>query len=221
MIWDLAGQEEFKVSQNIGYRDSKGAILVVDLTRKETLANIMRWRDSLMMVAGNIPMILLANKNDLKDDAQITKEDLDILGKDLNIPCYLTSAKTGKNVEMAYKILGGFMLDFIPFQPTFTSPMIQELRASASIENPDPLIVAEDRIIISFCGAFGGRALGMTVARKKFEDSRMDFRKPTEDGLRGIIDNLYETLKVFQGQEAADRAKQEHLHILKEALSQK
>ena len=37
MIWDLAGQEEFKVSQNIGYRDSKGAILVVDLTRKETL----------------------------------------------------------------------------------------------------------------------------------------------------------------------------------------
>ena len=171
-----------------------------------------------MAVAGNVPMILLVNKTDLEDQSQITKEELDKLAEELNIHYFYTSAKSGIKVEYAFKMLGGLMLEYIPQSPTFTSPMMMELRSNATMNDPNPLVVAEDKIIIKFCEVFGDLSLGMTVARKKFEDSGMDFRSPDADGIRHVIDGLYETILVFQGKDTADDAKREFLAILNEAV---
>ena len=38
-IWDVLGQKDFKKIQNLAFRGSKGAMLVCDLTRKDTLEN--------------------------------------------------------------------------------------------------------------------------------------------------------------------------------------
>ena len=85
------------------------------------------------------------------------------------------------------------------------------------MKNPNPLVVAEDKIVIRFCEVFGDITLGMTVARKKFEDSGMDFRNPTEDGIKSVIESLHETILVFQGKDIADSAKREFLNILNQA----
>ena len=162
-------------------------------------------------------MILLVNKSDLNDQHNITKEELDKLVEELGIHYFFTSAKTGEKVEFAFKMLGGLMLEYIPTVPTMTSPMMKELRSSATSQNPNPLVVAEDKIVIRFCEVFGDLSLGMTVARKKFDDSGMDFRKPTEEGIRKVIDSLHETILVFQGRDIADGAKREFLNILNEA----
>ena len=45
-IWDILGQEEFKNIQNMALKNSKGAIIVCDITRKKTLENIPFLRGS-------------------------------------------------------------------------------------------------------------------------------------------------------------------------------
>ena len=97
-IWDILGQESFKKIQTMAFKGSKGALLVCDLTRKESLENIKNWHSRIKEVTGNIPTILLANKSDLKDQFNINEQDVSDLATDLNAPYLLTSAKSGENV---------------------------------------------------------------------------------------------------------------------------
>jgi GTPase SAR1 family protein len=56
-------------------------------------------------VTGKIPIQFMANKWDLKDQAEITEEDLIQATKAYDSPYFLTSAKTGENVETAFQNL--------------------------------------------------------------------------------------------------------------------
>ena len=42
-IWDTAGQESFKSITRSYYRGAAGALLVYDITRKETFNHLTRW----------------------------------------------------------------------------------------------------------------------------------------------------------------------------------
>ncbi len=106
VIWDVMGQKEFKRAQNLAYRDSQGAIIVCDVTRKETLYSVGMWQVELYNITQKIPIIVLANKIDLNGKAQITKDDLEEASKELRAPYYFTSAKTGENVEKAFRKIG-------------------------------------------------------------------------------------------------------------------
>jgi small GTP-binding protein len=111
MIWDVMGQEEFKSVQKMSYKNANGALLVCDITRKETLERIKNWRNDIFDIAGKIPLIILANKSDLKDQAEFSAGDLAIVSNMLSSQYFLTSAKTGENVENAFISLGKKLLD--------------------------------------------------------------------------------------------------------------
>jgi small GTP-binding protein len=106
MIWDVMGQEEFKRAQMQAYSDSRGAIIVCDVTRKDTLLNVLKWYSDILSVTQDIPVIILANKYDLKEQAEVTTEDLDIIASQLDAKSFFTSARTGDNVETAFRELG-------------------------------------------------------------------------------------------------------------------
>jgi len=74
---------------------TKGAIIVCDLTRKSTFDSVKVWVSSLFEVTGEVPVIIIGNKNDLKEKHEIKKEDVMALGKGYDAPTFLTSAKTG------------------------------------------------------------------------------------------------------------------------------
>ena len=105
-IWDVMGQEDFKKAQMMAYRGARGVFIVCDVTRRETLASVDRWRAEIFDIAGEIPIVIVANKCDLKDKITFDTPDLEEVSKNLNAPYYLTSAKTGENVNDAFRKLG-------------------------------------------------------------------------------------------------------------------
>ena len=106
MIWDIAGQKTLDFIKPTYYRDAEGALVIADCTRRETLDNVLRWGQSIREVCGPIPIVVLVNKSDLREHAQFTTEDaVEIAGR-LDAPSFMTSAKSGENVENAFSSLG-------------------------------------------------------------------------------------------------------------------
>ena len=56
MIWDILGQKGYTTIQSTSYKGGEGALMVCDLTRKETLASLEEyWIPEVRKVRENIP----------------------------------------------------------------------------------------------------------------------------------------------------------------------
>ena len=107
MIWDIAGQKQFKQLRKVYYNGAKGIVMVFDLTNPQTLASIQAWYDEAVgFNLGKVPMILVGNKNDLATLRQVSQEDVDQVKEGTHVSEYVeTSALTGEHVtEMFYKM---------------------------------------------------------------------------------------------------------------------
>ena len=110
MIWDIMGQKELKRLLTSFYNGAKGALIVADITRKETLESIDDWILSLHNCVGKVPVLLLLNKSDLMDQTAIKQDEIIDLAKKHDISFLFTSAKTGKNVDKAFMRLSEMLL---------------------------------------------------------------------------------------------------------------
>ncbi len=77
-IWDLAGQQQFKAVRTLYYQGATGAILVYDVTNRQTFDNLPIWIDELIMHNGNhlVPILILANKIDLREFLRTNEESI-------------------------------------------------------------------------------------------------------------------------------------------------
>ncbi len=105
MIWDLAGHRAWNSIKQAYYQGTEGAMIVCDITRRETLSTTIDWIKSLMEVTGDIPFILMANKSDLRDEAMFDHAELQEVADVTRSPFLLTSAKNGRNVAEAFDLL--------------------------------------------------------------------------------------------------------------------
>lgn len=110
MIWDILGQKELKRLQTSFYKGASGALIVADITRKETFKSIEDWVHSLYLTVGTVPVLLLLNKNDLSEQGVVKGEYMVDLTKRYDTTYLLTSAKTGKNVDLAFKRLSEMLV---------------------------------------------------------------------------------------------------------------
>jgi small GTP-binding protein len=106
MLWDLASGEEFSQVRASYLRGAAGAVLVCDLTRPETLDSLRAYVHDLSRVSPDAQFILAANKRDLADQQQIFLPQIEAVAASLDAPHYLTSAKTGDEVETLFRHLG-------------------------------------------------------------------------------------------------------------------
>jgi len=76
-IWDLSGQQSFQSIRRQFYSRTNGAILVFDVSRRETYQNIYQWTDELIEQTGKLPIVLVGNKIDLRDQTSeaVTTEE--------------------------------------------------------------------------------------------------------------------------------------------------
>ncbi len=95
VIWDIGGQDEWKQKMHLYLKGADGAVVVCDLTRPSTGKSISSWITDLKKYSGDVPYLIVGNKNDLKQ--KITDNDLKNISK--GHVCYKSSAKTGEIVE--------------------------------------------------------------------------------------------------------------------------
>ncbi|MFX0070727.1 MAG: GTP-binding protein [Candidatus Hermodarchaeota archaeon] len=105
VIWDLAGQSQFKRVRSSYVANAEAGILVFDVTRRETYENIKQWHEEIIKEAPGITLILVGNKIDLTDSRQVSKEEGEAVAKELKLSYIETSAKTGDNIDDAFRML--------------------------------------------------------------------------------------------------------------------
>lgn len=117
LIWDLAGQEAYKMVRESFYEGASGALVVLDISRPETFDTAQKWFEELWANNGQkdeIPFIILINKSDLKDNENMSiikdkivkiKEFVTLNTSLQDISIFETSALTGGNVEEAFSSL--------------------------------------------------------------------------------------------------------------------
>ena len=66
-IWDTAGQEAFQAITRTYYKGAVGALLVYDITRKDTFLHCIKWLEEVKNNSSkSIVTILIGNKKDLE-----------------------------------------------------------------------------------------------------------------------------------------------------------
>ena len=102
-IWDTAGQERYRAISSAYYRGALGALLVYDITKRETFDAALRWLTELREQAdAKIWVMLVGNKSDLKHLRQVEKEDAVAFAHSHGLGFIETSAKDDTGVEVAF-----------------------------------------------------------------------------------------------------------------------
>src|SRR5436309_4702176 len=105
-IWDIMGQKGFReLLKEAYFYGARGILAVCDVTRRATLDDLDDWIEGVYSVTGKIPIQFLANKVDLKDQLQITEDEMVQAARAYDSPFHFTSAKAGVNVETAFQSL--------------------------------------------------------------------------------------------------------------------
>ena len=105
-IWDTAGQERYKSITSAYYKGSKGAFVVYDISRKNTFDNVDKWINELKNNGSeDVFIMLVGNKSDLKDQREISEEEVKKKAELYNVAFCETSALEGKNIEYAFENL--------------------------------------------------------------------------------------------------------------------
>ncbi|HEX9339863.1 MAG TPA: Rab family GTPase [Thermoplasmata archaeon] len=111
-IWDIMGEKGFReLLKDAYFYGANGILAVADFTRRRTLDNLDDWIDGVEKVVGSVPILLAVNKADLATSSQYTERDVGQFAKAYESEYILTSAKTGQNVEDAFRRLGAFVAE--------------------------------------------------------------------------------------------------------------
>ena len=104
-IWDTAGQEQFQAITRTYYKGAIGALLVYDITRRDTFTHVTKWLEEVKSNSSkSICVILIGNKKDLEDKRQVTYEEGESFAKENGLMFLETSAKTAYNVVEAFNL---------------------------------------------------------------------------------------------------------------------
>jgi len=102
-IWDTAGQESFRSITRSYYRGAAGALLVYDITRRETFNHLTRWLEEARQNSNsNMAIMLIGNKSDLEHRRAVSTKEGEQFAQENGLIFLETSAKTAQNVEEAF-----------------------------------------------------------------------------------------------------------------------
>ncbi|EGF77845.1 hypothetical protein BATDEDRAFT_20546 [Batrachochytrium dendrobatidis JAM81] len=103
-LWDTAGQERFRSLIPSYIRDSSVAVVVYDITNRNSFVNTSKWVDDVRAERGNdVIVVLVGNKTDLSDERQVSTDEGEKKAKEFNVMFIETSAKAGYNVKALFK----------------------------------------------------------------------------------------------------------------------
>jgi small GTP-binding protein len=186
-VWDLAGQKKFQSVRRSSYIGSIGALAMADLSRLETSKEMNFYVEEYMAQCPSGKVILVGNKCDLA-----SQDALDVFldeAWERDLEALITSAKTGEGVDDAFTTLAKHLI-----RASKNGVSCVESKV-AHVEREDPnkpldIHEAQDRIISSFSWEYGDEQVAMAIVREQYRKVGMDFREPTIEGLRDVVENL-------------------------------
>jgi small GTP-binding protein len=107
ILWDLEGHTRFKSIAPSYLQGAKGALIVADVTRPETIDRLGEHVDLFLSVNPEGWAIVALNKTDLfpADKTEALLKSVECQGLDRLLSIHLTSAKTAKNVDSMFEEL--------------------------------------------------------------------------------------------------------------------
>ena len=105
-LYDSSGEEKFnKTLPNQFYKDAYGAIIVYDITNKESFNKIKFWINEIISKCPSDTIILIiGNKTDIKERV-VSYDEGNLLAQKYQIEYFETSAKTGNNITLIFEKL--------------------------------------------------------------------------------------------------------------------
>jgi len=118
-IWELGGQDRFKQINTTFYKGAIGAILVFDITQRNTFDNLTEWLADIKNENSNIEIVLIGNKIDLRainQDCVSLEEGQELANKlsvelSKHVPYFEASAINNSGVEEAFESIGYKVID--------------------------------------------------------------------------------------------------------------
>jgi small GTP-binding protein len=213
LIWDMMGQLDYPKIRTSAFRGARGALLVCDVTRRDTLYNLKKWITGLYQVAGRVPVVVLANKADLEKQVAFGIDELKTVAAEIGAPYYFTSAKTGKNVQETFYALADLLV---------ADEKIDELIKMRSDFAGKPTIYSvTDEIIDAFCDAHGGHERAMPIVRTQINKVGFDFGRPTVKSLKELAKHLVDAIRPYTDRKSADEEYQTYIRRIKQLEDRK
>ena len=116
-LWDTAGQEDYDRLRPLSYPDTDVILMCFSIDSPDSLENIPeKWTPEVKHFCPNVPIILVGNKKDLRNDEQtkwelqkqkqepVKREDGDEMSQKINAFAYLEcSAKSKEGVREVFE----------------------------------------------------------------------------------------------------------------------
>jgi GTP-binding nuclear protein Ran len=99
-MWDCVGQEKFGCLRQGYYTDAQAAIIMFDVTAKQTYKNAQKWIEEIRENCGEIPIVLVGNKVDAAN-REVRPESV-TLHKVYKVPYFELSVKSVYNYEKPF-----------------------------------------------------------------------------------------------------------------------
>lgn len=102
-IWDTAGQERFRSVTRSYYRGAAGALLVFDITDRQSFKSLPTWlSDARSLASSSIVLVLVGNKSDLAEQRQVTALEASQFAQENDLVYLECSTKSGDGVAEVF-----------------------------------------------------------------------------------------------------------------------
>ena len=145
-IWDTCGDERFRAVTRQYYKESKGVILVFDLTNKDSFKKLDFWIEDVRV---NSPeeasIVLVGNKSDLVDQRKITQKEIADFANKKKLDFLEVSAKTGSNISLLFENLSTKLIKIEKERQLHDSEDKKELSDSKVLKKESLLNVKKEK----------------------------------------------------------------------------
>jgi small GTP-binding protein len=118
-VWDTAGQERFRAVSSLYYRQSAAAVLVFDMTSRQSFDDLPFFLSSVKQACGTEHLLLLvvANKSDMPASArEVSSAEGSMFAESMGALYHETSAQTGEGVAEAFALLADAAPKYLELQ---------------------------------------------------------------------------------------------------------
>eukprot|EP00008_Paramoeba_atlantica_P013207 CAMPEP_0201478042 /NCGR_PEP_ID=MMETSP0151_2-20130828/2965_1 /ASSEMBLY_ACC=CAM_ASM_000257 /TAXON_ID=200890 /ORGANISM="Paramoeba atlantica, Strain 621/1 / CCAP 1560/9" /LENGTH=211 /DNA_ID=CAMNT_0047858975 /DNA_START=449 /DNA_END=1084 /DNA_ORIENTATION=+ len=142
-LWDTAGQERFRSLIPSYIRDSSVAIVVYDITNRQSFLNTGKWIEDVRAERGNdVVIMLVGNKTDLAEKRMVSMEEGEQAAKNFDVMFVETSAKAGYNIKALFRkvasALPGMGSTPMPSNPELIDVVLDTKKKPSSQAEADP-----------------------------------------------------------------------------------